>query len=67
MATAVNGDRDSKKVLVYQALDQAFANRVSRCFDSLCGTFEDEQAVRLFVDRFKTATDMWNAAKTAIE
>ena len=30
-----------------------FANRISRCFDSLCDNFEEENAVRLFVDRFK--------------
>jgi hypothetical protein len=46
--------------------DRAFANRISRCFDSLCDNFEDEQAVRLFVDRFKRATDAWNAASNAV-
>jgi hypothetical protein len=45
MVTPVLGDRDSKTFTVYQALDQAFVNRISRCFDSLCDTFEDDQAV----------------------
>jgi hypothetical protein len=63
----VLGDRDSKEFTVYSALDQAFANRVSRCFDSLCDSFEDDQATTLFLQRFKTATDMWNAARAAIE
>ena len=66
MATAVKGDREGKQAAVDRALDQAFFDRVSRCFDSLCTNFEDEQAVRLFVQRFKTATDQWNAARHAI-
>jgi hypothetical protein len=67
MATPVLGDRDSKTFTVYQALDRAFANRISRCFDSMCDTFEEEHATALFLQRFKTATDMWNEARTAIE
>ena len=66
MTTPVLGDRDSKTFTVYQALAQAFANRVSRCFDSLCDSFEDDQATTLFLQRFKTATDCWNQARTAI-
>ena len=46
---------------------QAFANRVSRCFNSLCDTFEDDHATALFLQRFRTATVMWNTAKAAIE
>ena len=66
MATPVLGDRDSKTFIVYSALDQAFANRISRCFNSLCDTFEEDQAVTLFLQRFRTATDVWNAGKAAI-
>ena len=68
MVTAVKGDRESKEAAVYQALDQAFINRISRCFDSMCDStdFPDQAAAR-FLYHFKHATDMWNEAKTAIE
>jgi hypothetical protein len=33
----------------------------------MCDTFEEEHTTALFLQRFKTATDMWNAARTAIE
>jgi hypothetical protein len=36
MVTAVKGDRASKELAVYQALDQAFVKRVSRLFDAMC-------------------------------
>ena len=64
---AASGDRASKAPAVLAALDAAFADRISRCFDSMCDTSEEEHAVRLFLDRFKVATDMWNQAKAAVE
>jgi hypothetical protein len=36
MVTAVKGDGHPKMLAVYQALDQAFVNRVSRLFDAMC-------------------------------
>jgi hypothetical protein len=64
---AASGDRASKAPAVLAALDAAFADRISRCFDSMCDTFEDEQATALFMQRFKQATDAWNVAKAAVE
>ena len=56
-----------KTFIAYQALDRAFENRISRRFDSMCDTFEDDHSTALFLHRFRTATDMWNTAKAAIE
>jgi hypothetical protein len=67
MVPPVKGDRASKEATVYQALDQAFINRISRCFDEMCITSDPEQAAREFVQRFRNATDTWNAAKIALE
>jgi hypothetical protein len=67
MVTAVKGDRASKELAVYQALDQAFVNRVSRLFDAMCDNTDPDRAAPLFMQRFRTATDKWNEAKTAIE
>ena len=61
------GDREAKQAAVDRALDQAFTNRISRAFDSLCDTAQEEHAVQRFVDRFKTATDMWNAVSSAVQ
>ena len=44
MVTAVKGDRESKEAAVYQALDQAFINRISRIFDAMCDSSEPDQA-----------------------
>jgi hypothetical protein len=67
MVTPVKGDRESKEVTVYQALDQAFVNRVSRLFDAMYDNTDPDRAITSFVQRFKAATDMWNTAKAAIE
>ena len=67
MATQVKGDRASKQAAVYQALGQAFINRISRCSDAMCDNTDPEQAIASFVQRFKAATDRWNEAKAAIE
>ena len=66
MATPVLGDRESKEAVVYKTIDLAFSDRVSKIFDSLCGNFEEANSVRLFLDRFKTATSAWTAARNAI-
>jgi hypothetical protein len=52
---------------VYQALDQAFVNRVSRLLDAMCNNTDPDRAAPLFMQRFRTATDKWNEAKAAIE
>jgi hypothetical protein len=67
MVTTVKGDVASKEVTVYQTLDQAFINRVCRIFDAMCDNTDPDRAVTSFVQRFRAATDMWNAAKAAIE
>lgn len=66
MPTPVRGDRETLQNFVRQTLDQAFADRISYCFDSLCISFQEPQSIQLFMDRFKAATDMWNAAGAAI-
>lgn len=67
MVTVVRGDREGRQAAVDRAIDAAFESRISRCFDSLCDTFEEPQSVMLFMQRFKTATDMWNAVRNAVE
>jgi hypothetical protein len=67
MATVVKGDRESKSVTVFAALDRAFFDRVSRIFDTMCDYHEPSEAAAWFVERFKTATDKWNECKAAIE
>jgi hypothetical protein len=38
---------------LYSALDRAFVNRISRIFDSMCDTFEEEHATALFQIRYR--------------
>jgi hypothetical protein len=66
MVTPVKGDRESKQSFIRHALDEAFSDRISAIFNTLCVDFESETAVRLFTDKFKIATDQWNAATAAI-
>ena len=40
---------------VYQALDRAFANRISRCFNSMCDTFEEDHATALFLQQVQNS------------
>ena len=66
MATPVLGDRESKEAAVYKTIALAFSDRVSKIFDSLCVGIEDDNAVRLFLDRFKVAASAWTMARDAI-
>ena len=68
MVTEVKGDFESRRTFIRSTLDQAFTDRVSTIFNTLCVDvgFESENATRLFVDKFKTATDAWNAATAAV-
>ena len=71
MVTAIKGDPESRRTFVRGVLDKAFSDRISTLFNVLCTDFVMEQPVEQaemqFVQKFKSATDAWNAATAAID
>ena len=70
MATTIrqsSGDRELAPTTVFSALDRAFADRVSKLFDQMCGAANPSQATAAFMREFQKAADNWNEARTAIE
>ena len=67
MTTDIKGDPESRRTFVRSALDQAFTNRILWLFNDLCNDLEGLNSTRIFVDRFKSATDQWNVATAALD
>jgi hypothetical protein len=69
MGTPIRGDRDAKTRAAYMALDFAFNTRIASIFDlmTLQMRSDPDRAAKRFVEKFITATDAWDLAKTALD